>query len=185
MPGVPVGAAIGERVGQQLAVGARHPLRQRDGGVVAFAIGIDEHARRRIERIGDVQDALILRAVVAHEEIFAAFALRNAEALVGPQLLEPFTQPRTLRQALEIGLRQRILRGHPVARCLRSRHLRTSDTDRHAHAVIDVDHVAARGRRDKQMLALQVVLPVPALASGAVAHAPRSAVNALAARAIR
>ena len=74
----------------------------------------------RIERIGDVQDALVLRAVVAHVEVFAAFTLRNAEAFVGPELFEPLAEPRALRQSFEIRLRQRVLRGHPVAGRLRA-----------------------------------------------------------------
>jgi hypothetical protein len=146
VPGVPVGAAIGQRVGQQVAIRARHPLRQGDGGVVALAIRVHQHARRCIERIADIKDALILRAIVAHEEIFAAFTLRDPEAFIRPELFETFAEPGSLRQLFEIGLCQCIFCGNPVARCLCRRILEPAIRIGHAHAVIHVDHFATRGR---------------------------------------
>ena len=146
VPDVPVRAAVRERVGQPLAIGARLPLRQRDGGIVALAVRVDQHARRCVERVGHVQHALVLRAVVAQVEIFAALASRHAEALVSPELLEPFAQPGSLRQSFEKRLRQRVLGGHPVARALRAGVFEPAIRIRHAHAVVDVDHLAARRR---------------------------------------
>jgi hypothetical protein len=58
-------------------------------------------------------------------------------------LFEPLAEPGALRQALEQGLRHRVLRAHPLARGLRIGVFEPAVGIGHGTAVIVVDHGAA------------------------------------------
>ena len=118
-PLLPVRAPRGEAVGEQLAVLADVPAGDGDRAVLRQGIGIeDEHAARR-QGVDPVEDALVLQAVVAGEEVAPPVLRRHAVALVVPELGQPLADRLPLGQAGEKRRGHRVLRRHPVARLLR------------------------------------------------------------------
>src|SRR5690606_36076981 len=88
LPALPVGAGVGQRVGQVLAVVADRQRGDRGGAVLAQQVGIEQQLGLAVERVGPVVDRLILQAVVPGEEVAAALLPWGRVALEIPQALE-------------------------------------------------------------------------------------------------
>lgn len=118
LPHVPVGAAFGQRVGQQPAVRAGRIRREGDGAVRAQRVGVEQHPRLRGQRVGHQQHSLVLQAVVAGVEVAPALLQRHAEALEVPQLRQPLAQRGAGRDLLEQSERDLVLGLDPGPRLL-------------------------------------------------------------------
>ncbi len=158
MPGVPVGAAVGDRIRDVAAVGADREIRERRRRVRGQRVRVHQHARRRRERLGPVQDALVLLAALLDEEVTPALLDRHARLVVEPGIAVLLVVPE-FGQALadglargdrvQVGLGELVLRRHPAAEFVgRGLHPAVRIGDR--GAVVDVGHRAARGRRIAQ-----------------------------------
>ena len=90
VPGLPVGAGLGDAVGQVLAVVADRHAGQGDGAVLGPGVRIEQHARLAVERVRDVEDRLVLQAVVADVEVTAARLEGSGILLVVPQFGQAF-----------------------------------------------------------------------------------------------
>ncbi len=118
MPFFPVRAGGRQAVGEIFAVLADRITLQGYGAVGRERVRIEQHARRGIERIGDVEHGLILQAVVARVEIFAAAQLRWAVTLEIPQLGQTLPEPVATGDLREIGGRKPVL-GLDPGMCVR------------------------------------------------------------------
>src|SRR5262249_3337090 len=89
LPGNPVGAGLGDGVGEVLAVLAErwHP-RQGDGAVFRPLVRIENDLRLAIELIDDIKDRLILQSVVFQVVIAAGDLEGGGVASIVPQLGE-------------------------------------------------------------------------------------------------
>ena len=145
LPDLPVGPAVGQRIGDELAVRRGLVARERDGGVLARGVRVEQHPRRGIERIGHIEHALVLGAVVAGEEVLAALHARQPDALVVPELRQPLLDALALRQGFEPRLGERVLRAHELAGRGGRRVFHPPIGVGDLRAVVIVDHRAALG----------------------------------------
>jgi hypothetical protein len=82
----PVGAAVGQRIGEALPIVAGRGLGQRHRSVGGERVGVEQEPGRCAEALLHVDRRLILQAVVTRVEVVAAVLLGYAVALVVPQL---------------------------------------------------------------------------------------------------
>ncbi len=139
MPAAPVGAAVGQAVRQQLAVGTGNEFAERHRRIAAELVRIEQHSRHRIERLGHVQDALVLQAVIAQEEVATAALARHVVTLVVPQLGQPLLDFFARRNGFEKWLRHLVLGADPVRDLGRADRFEPAIGIVHAHAMIGVD----------------------------------------------
>jgi len=143
----PVGAAAGDAVGDPLPVRAHGVAGQRHGAVRRPGVRIDEHPRRRVERIGGVEHRLVLQAVVAGVEVPSAFPERNAETLVVPEPGQALADLRSGRNPLEVAEGDLVFRLDPGAGLRRVRVLEPAVRIGDFHAVVVVHRVTQPRRR--------------------------------------
>ena len=101
--GAPVGAAVLDRIEQMAAVLGRLPFGERGGAVLRPAVGIEQHARRAVQAVADVEDGLVLQPVIAGVEIMMALHLGDAEPFVIVHLGHPRAEGGAGRQGREEG----------------------------------------------------------------------------------
>ena len=144
-PHPPVRAAVRDRVGQPPSVRRRAPACQGDRAVRRQRHGVDEHPGLGVRAVLDVQDRLLLRAVVVGVERPPLALGGQAEALVVPQGAQPLLQPRALRDGAEVALRQLVLRRDPGEGLLAVRRLQPAVGIGHGDAVVGVGDLAPAG----------------------------------------
>jgi hypothetical protein len=110
---VPVAAAAGDRVAEQLAVVARGEIRQSHGAVGRQRVRVEQQPALAVQRVGHLEHRLVLQAGVVGEEPFPAELLRRAGALEVPQTGEAVADLRPLRDGLQERLRDLVLGRHP------------------------------------------------------------------------
>ena len=81
------------------AVLGRVPFGERGGAVLRPGVGIDQHARRAVQPLADVEHRLVLKPVIAGVEIAIARLLGHAEALVIVELGHPRADRVAARQS--------------------------------------------------------------------------------------
>src|SRR5580704_3227594 len=104
-PDLPIGAAIGNGVGDHVPFRARREIRERHGRIGAHRIRIEKNPAGLVQAIGYEKDALVLMAVVVQIEVTPALLHRRIEALVIPQLRQALLHPSALLNSLEARLR--------------------------------------------------------------------------------
>ena len=109
----PVATAILDQVGELSTILGNRIARQRGRIVFRPLIRIDQDPRLSVETVADVENALVLQAVVARIEIPAALFGGQAEAFVIGQLRNPRLERVASRQLGQEGIRHRILAGDP------------------------------------------------------------------------
>ena len=101
----PVGAGVGEAVGEQFTVAGGYHSGERGGAIGAQRVGIEKHAPGVFEPVGGVEHILVLQAVIAEEEIAGAGLLEPREALVVIEAGEALLEAGALGDSGEVGLR--------------------------------------------------------------------------------
>ncbi len=147
VPGLPVGTRVGERVGQQPAIRRGHVIGQRDRGVAADGVRLDQLAAEIRGRRRDVQRRLVLAAVVAQEEVVRPRLLRHAEPLVGVELGQSAPAARPDAAVLATGLGHGVLGVDPALRGVAVQIFEPAVRVRDADAEVVIRDRAARARR--------------------------------------
>ena len=112
-PAGPVGSGLALREGKQVArIGERHAS-ERDGAVLRPSVRVEQDARLAVERILDVDDRLVLEAVVLGEDIARALLRRRGVARIVEQLLEPRADRAALGDRREERVGDLVLRRDP------------------------------------------------------------------------
>ena len=113
-PDVPVRTRFRDRIGDVAAVVAERRPAERDRPVLRPGVRVDQDLRIGIERLLDVEDRLVLQAVVLEETVASAGLERAAVLRIVPQLREPFLDRRPLGDRVEIAVRDGVLGRDPV-----------------------------------------------------------------------
>jgi len=145
LPDLPVGPAVGQRIGDHFTVGRGLEACERDRGIAAGGVRIEQHPRHRGQGIRHIQHALVLGAVVAGEEILAALHARQPDTLVVPELRQALLEALALRQGFEPRLGERVLRTHELAGRGGRRVLHPPIGVGDGRAVVVIDHRTALG----------------------------------------
>ncbi len=109
----PVRPCLRQTVGQARAVFAEGIARQSDRAVFGQRVRVQQHTGRSVQAFGDIQNALVLQAVIAPIEVPPALPVRHPIALIVPQFREPVPQRGAGGDLLQKAERQRVLRLHP------------------------------------------------------------------------
>ncbi len=118
-PDEPVGAGVGDRVGDEPPVVGEAHAGERHRAVLGHDVRIEEHAPVHGRVVGDVEDRLGLEPGVAHVEVALAVLGGGGEALVVPDPGEPLADGRPLRDGGQVGVGHRVLGGDPELRVVR------------------------------------------------------------------
>jgi hypothetical protein len=139
VPRAPVRAAVGQTVRNHSAVRAGQELAERDRAIGTQRVRIEQYARLRIEGLGDIKNALVLKPIVAQVEVAPAARDRNVVTLVVPQLRHARLDAFASGNRLEKRLCERVLRFDPRPHLRTRLVLEPAIGILDAHAMIEID----------------------------------------------
>ena len=87
---VPVGSAAGYAVGHVPGIAGYRKAGKGNGAIFTERIGIKQHFRLSVETLFNIENRLILEAVVLEKEVVIPLPERNAKFRIVPDLFEPF-----------------------------------------------------------------------------------------------
>ena len=87
---LPVAAGGREAVGEDEAVVAPGAVTEADGSVLSQRVGVKQDPRFSLQRVLDIDHALVLETAVAREEVFVPFLVWTSDLFIIPKVCQVF-----------------------------------------------------------------------------------------------
>ena len=145
LPLVPVRPARRKAVSHQVPVLAQLVAGERHRAVGRKFVGVEQHARGRLQSVRHVEHALVLQAIILGEKVAPALLERDAVALKVPQLREPLLEPHALGDLVQVMVSHLVLGRDPRLRLRRVVILQPAIRISHLRPVVIVHDVLREG----------------------------------------